>query len=106
MARLASADAVVDWNKIAIDTIKAGGHPLMVQAVEIAIVHAAIYDAVQAFTGRYAPYHVTIPGASGSPVAAVATAGHDVLLGLFPTQAAALATKYSDYLASQSLVGH
>jgi hypothetical protein len=104
MVRLASADTVVDWNKIAIDAIRAGGHPLQVQAVEIAIVHAAIYDAVQAFTGRYAPYHVTIPGATGSPVAAVATAGYNVLLGLFPTQATTLATKYSDYLANQGLL--
>jgi PAP2 superfamily len=100
----AHADAVVDWNKIAVDTIKTGGHPSQVQTVEFAIVHAAIYDAVQAFTGRYAPYHVTITGATGSPVAAVATAGHDVLLNLFLQQAATLNTKYSDYLASQGLL--
>ena len=54
-SHLAHADAVVDWNKMSVDTIKAGGHPLMVQAVEIAIVHAAIYDAVQAFTGTLRP---------------------------------------------------
>lgn len=101
---IAHADAVVDWNKIAVATIKAGGHPGPVQNVEFAIVHAAIYDAVQAFDGRYAPYHVTIPGATGSPVAATAKAAHDVLLNLFPQQAATLDTKYSDYLASQGLL--
>src|SRR5690348_1858797 len=76
----AYADAVVDWNIIAVDTIKAGGHPSQVQTVEFAIVHAAIYDAVHPFDQRYTPYHVNISNASGSPVAAVATAGHDVLL--------------------------
>ena len=103
-AAFAHADAVVNWNQIAIDTIKAGGHPLQVQAVEFAIVHAAVHDAVQALDGRYAPYHAVIPGATGSPVAAIAKAAHDVLLGLFPAQAAALATKYSDYLATQGLL--
>jgi hypothetical protein len=100
---LAHADAVVDWNKVAVDTIKTGGHPSQVQTVEFAIVHAAIYDAVQAFDGRNAPYYVTIPGATGSPIAALAKAAHDVLLNLFPQQVAALNTKYSEYLTSQGL---
>jgi hypothetical protein len=103
-ASLAHADAVVEWNKIAIDTIRAGGHPSQVQTVEFAIVHVAVHDAVQAFDGRYAPYYAVISGATGSSVAAVAKAAHDILLGLFPAQAAALATKSSDYLATQGLL--
>ncbi|HXG18460.1 MAG TPA: hypothetical protein VNN62_05235 [Methylomirabilota bacterium] len=103
-APLAHADAVVDWNQIAIGAIKAGGHPSQVQTVEFAIVRAAVHDTVQAFDGRYTPYHAVIPGATGSPIVASAKAAHDVLFGFFPAQAATLATKYGNYLASQGLL--
>jgi hypothetical protein len=35
---------------------------------------------------RYEPYYTLAPGAIGSPSAAAANAGHDVLVGLFPKQ--------------------
>ena len=59
--------------------------------LDIAIVHTAVYDAVQNIGGKYKPYHVQIPGASGSPEAATAKAAHDTLVNLFPTKAEDLA---------------
>ena len=50
------------------------------------MVHAAIHDAVQAYDGRFEPYAVAITGASGSPVAAIAKAAHDVLVNRFPAK--------------------
>ena len=66
-----------------------------------AMVHGAIYDAVNAIAGTpYEPYLVA-PGAhrGDSPDAAVATAAHHVLLSLFPAQADSLDRMYADALA-------
>jgi hypothetical protein len=67
------------------------------------MVHAAVYDAVQAIEKRYEPYYVEIPGASGSPVAAAAKAAHDVLVNRFPAQTATLDTAYHQYLFNNML---
>ncbi len=104
--RLAHADAVTDWNAItaqAYATSLTAGRPGTVGVIDFAMVHAAVHDAVQAIDKRFKPYHVTIPGASGSPVAAAAKAAHAVLLNLFPAQADFLNTQYTGYLTSQGL---
>ena len=100
------ADAVVDWNVIASQTIFAVGapaHPGGSPGLDFAIVNAAIYDAVEAFDGRFEPYAVAIPGASGSPAAAAAKAAHDVLVNRFSGQTASLDATYHAYLASHGL---
>ena len=105
-AVLARADAVTDWNNIAsqaIATAIAAGRPAAVTAIDFAMTQAAVNDAVQAIDGRFQPYNVLIPGASGSPAAAVAKAAHDVLVNLFPAQVTSLDTAYQDYLASNGL---
>jgi hypothetical protein len=61
---------------------------------------------VQAIERRFKPYHVTIPGASGSPAAATAKAAHDVLVNRFPAQAATFDTAYSDYLSNNGLASN
>lgn len=78
------ADAVVDWNVIASQVITTGARPGPAGLLDFAMVHAAIYDAVEAIDGRFKPYYVVIPGASGSPAAATAKAAHDVLVNRFP----------------------
>src|SRR5262245_41172052 len=100
------ADAVTDWNVIAIQasgTASAAGRPGPFGFVDLATVHLAIHDAVQAFEGRFEPYCTNIDNATGSPVAAVAKAAHDVLVNRFTTQAGALDTIYSTYLADNEL---
>lgn len=101
------ADAVVDWNVIAIQAVNtassAGLRPGPSSLLDFAVVHAAIYDAVEAIDGRFKPYYVVIPGASGSPAAATAKAAHDVLVNRFPAQAPALDTVYHTYLANNGL---
>ena len=107
----ASADAVADWNAIAVQaTLATCPSPACVPAIparpgatgvlDIAMVQAAVYDAVQAIDRRFKPYYVEIPGASGSPVAATAKAAHDVLVSRFPWQAAFLDMTYHQYLAN------
>src|SRR5215218_8491748 len=102
---VARADAVADWNAIAVQATITGTRPGATGALDIAMAQAAVYDAVQAIEGRYEPYHTSIPGASGSPVAAAAKAAHDVLVNRFPAQAAFLDTTYQLYLVNQGLPG-
>jgi len=98
-----SADVVTDWNAITVQATLTGNRPGPSGVVDIAIVHAAIYDAVQAIEKRYDPYYVEITGASGSPVAAAAKAAHDVLVNRFPAQAPLLTPMYQQYLLSHGL---
>jgi hypothetical protein len=102
---IARADAVTEWNAYAVQaTLTAGtARPGPSGVLDIAVVHAAIYDAVQSITGEYRPYHVSVPGAHGSPDAAAATAAYIVLLNRFPGQAVDLTNKYNTYLAANNL---
>ena len=72
------------------------------QSHSFAMVHGAIYDAVNAIAGTpYQPY-LGAPHASGveSLEAAVATAAYHVLRALFPEQATRLRAQYGDALAA------
>jgi hypothetical protein len=97
------ADAVVDWDIITGQTIPFATRPGGAPGLDYAMVHAAIHDAVQAYDRRFEPYAVDITGASGSPVAAVAKAAHDVLVALFPAKTESLGTNYDAYLANHGL---
>src|SRR5262245_53559763 len=101
----ARADAVADWNAIAVQTIFAGtpARPVPVAFLDMAVVQAAVYDAVQAIDKRFKPYHVVIPGASGSTEAATAKAAHDILVNLFPEQTMDLDATYAQYLLDNGL---
>lgn len=99
----ASADVVADWNAITERSVLTAGHPPPVTGLDFAIVHVAIYDAVIAIDGRYEPYYVQIPNASGSIDAAGARAAHDILVYLFPAQTAQLDADYDAYLAQHNI---
>jgi hypothetical protein len=101
----AGADAVTDWNAITVQAALAAGLPGPSAQLEIALVQAAVHDAVQATDGRFKPYHVKVPGASGLPEAAVAAASHDMLVGLYPLQQASLDAIYTTYLNDHGLAG-
>lgn len=105
MSSAVNADAVTDWNAFAIQAIVAAGptHGSAISFLDNATVQIAVYDAVQAIEGRFKPYHVHIPGASGSSSAAAAKAAHDVLVNRFPLQAASLDMVYHTYLAAHGI---
>jgi hypothetical protein len=100
----ADADAVVDWNQITVDAVTAG-RPGPIGIVDIALVHVAVHDAVQAIEKRFEPYLFEVERASGRRSAAVAAAAHDVLVGMYPAQAATLDPIYFNYLADNALSG-
>ena len=102
----ARADAVTEWNAIAVQTVLTAGasRPGPSGFLDVAMVQAAVYDAVQAIERRHQPYFVEVPGASGSPAAAAAKAAHDVLVNRFPAQTLALDTAYQQYLANNGIL--
>ena len=100
----ARADVVSDWNLFAVLAIGAAGRPPGgAPFLDIATVHLAMHDAVAAIDHQFQPYNVAISGAKGSPVAAAATAAHDVLVNRFPAQAASLDSTYTQYVAAHGL---
>jgi hypothetical protein len=98
-----SADTVADWNAIAVQATVTAARAGPSGVLDLAMVQAAVHDAVQGIERRFKPYHVEIPGASGSPEAAAAKAAHGVLVSRFPAQAAALDTTYQQYLLDHGL---
>ena len=89
------ADIVTDWN---LHTFAAGGP----QAPRtLAMVHLAMFDAINAIEPRYRPY-LTLPAppAGASAEAAAASAAHGVLVRLFPAQAASLLAALNASLAA------
>ena len=80
----ARADTVTDWNVNAVNALvtKAGQSPT-VSTVHLAMVHGAVYDAVNSIDERYEPYLVEVRARDWySKDAAAATAAYRVLLGI------------------------
>ena len=82
----AKADVVTDWNNAALDAIRADRTAPPIASRSLAIVHVAIYDAVNGIARTHEPY--LVPSAvprSASRVAAASAAAHQALLSLFPS---------------------
>jgi hypothetical protein len=103
-------DMVLDWNAIAIQAIgnppsatpPGLGQPPPLAPIHLAMVHGAIYDAVNAIDGGHTAYLNGLPSASAnaSQAAAVAAAARDVLVALPPGSAAVTASVDGLYQAS------
>lgn len=101
-------DAVMDWNSVALEVVAedhsgtfgppSQGGPVRT-ARALAIVHAAVFDAVNSIEPQHTPYLLSHPGQGASIDAAAATAAHDTLIALYPDQAAELDAELSAYLA-------
>ena len=70
----ARADVVTDWNMTAIRASQASGQPNPMFARNMAMVHAAIYDAINAIDGRHTPHAIDINAAPGASIEAAAAA--------------------------------
>jgi hypothetical protein len=93
-------DQALVWNGVAYDElIRTAGQPPPVAMLHLAMVHGAMYDAVNAISGGYEPYLVS-PSAdpSDSKDAAAATAAYRVLVHLLPGRAAQLGVAYQTSL--------
>ena len=97
-----SVDPVVQWNKNLLALVRtAGAQPATVHPTRsFAIMHAAIYDAVNAIDGRHEPYLgqlSSVPKPASQEAAAAAA--HDVLVALYPKFQPALDSDLQQSLA-------
>jgi hypothetical protein len=86
-------DQVIQWNRILLGILRTpGAQPATVHPTRsMAIMHAAVYDAVNAIVKTHADYLVHLKAPRHASVAAAAAqAAHDVLVQLYPNQAATL----------------
>jgi hypothetical protein len=97
---VARADAVLDWNSIAVSTAIANAANPFAQGRYAAIVQLAVFEAVNSITQGYHPYLGTITAPPGaSPEAAAIQAAYHVLSVYFPNSATALNAALANSLA-------
>jgi hypothetical protein len=79
---------VIQWNRNLLAIVRTpGAQPGTIHPTRsFAMMHAAIYDAVDAVDRTHQPYRIQISGTSpdASQEAAAAAAAHEVLIGLYP----------------------
>jgi PAP2 superfamily len=99
-----SLDPVVEWNRTLLVIVRTPGvQPATVHPTRsFAILHAAIYDAVNNIDRTHRPYLVRFAGVSreASEAAAADAAAHDVLVALYPTFQATLDAQLEQLLAA------
>jgi len=99
-----SVNVIVKWNKVLLMVVRTpGAQPATVHPTRsFAIMHAAIYDAVNAIDHTHEPYLVHLVNVSpyASQDAAAASAAHDVLVALYPKFQAMLDDQLQQSLAS------
>src|SRR5262249_9216944 len=91
MSGVVRADVVTDWNRIMAQTVLTAKTSPLVTTRVVAIVQAAVFDAVNGIERRYTPIHVqpnAPPGASRR--AAAIQAAYATLVALYPLQLADL----------------
>jgi uncharacterized protein (TIGR03118 family) len=97
---LLSTDPVLQFNAAVLNAIRADRPSLGFLTRDLAIVQAAIYDAVNAIDQTSTPYLVQVQAPpDASPVAAAAAAGLFTGAALFPTDAALFQAAYQASLA-------
>jgi membrane-associated phospholipid phosphatase len=83
----ARPDMVLRWNAVALQMIRVERVPPPMAARNLAIMHLAVFDAVNAIYRSHRPYAVdAVPEAGASPEAAAAAAAYHTLVALHPKQ--------------------
>lgn len=88
---VAQEDVILQWNRVLMETVLTPGqHPATIMPVRsYAIMHAAMFDAVNSIDGTHVAYLTDVPGTPNASIeAAAAQAAHDVLVALYPTRVA------------------
>jgi hypothetical protein len=93
-------DMVLRWNNIALQAIRIEKTHPPVAARYLALMHAAIFDAVNGITGAHTSYLVNLAPLPGPrPEAAAASAAHRVLSAIYPAERTWLDRALADALA-------
>src|SRR5262245_33777296 len=101
LAASGQANVVTEWNALAAQCISGATPPARGGApgtLDLALVQAAVHDAVQAIEKDFEPFLAT-PAATGkeSAASAAAAAAHDVLVSICPASVATLDAAFKPY---------
>ena len=98
----AANNVITDWDEKAVGIVQSGtGPPPPLGFRTMAIVHTAIFDAVNSIQPRYKPYKVRLAATPDtSKEAAAAAAAAAVLIKLFPDAAADVQSTLTTYLTT------
>jgi hypothetical protein len=89
-------DAILDWNELGVAAVLAARQSPPESARSMAMMHLAMFDAVNAIERRYAPYGTELRAPAGASAnAAAASAARAVLAKLFPEQRETLEKAYA-----------
>src|SRR5689334_12524018 len=84
-------DMVLRWNALALQLIRVEKTPPPMAARNLAILHVAIYDAVNGIVRTHQPFYAdATPNGAALPEAAAAGAGSTALAALYPAERATI----------------
>ncbi len=92
----AAENVILRWNRVLVQTVIIPGQQPshIVAARSFAMMHGAMFDAVNSIDGTYEPYLIDVPGTKNASIdAAAAKAAYDVLSALYPTRIAEFAAE-------------
>ncbi len=96
----ARADIITDWNQTAMTTLLRAQLPSGAPTRALAIMHAAMFEAVNSIEPRYQPYKASLEAPKGASTAAAASAAaYRVIASIVPAQAAALEGRHKVLIA-------
>src|SRR5690606_27066883 len=107
-----AGDPILHWNAIALEVVSRdhtspdGTLPPPAQQAgpgktsrALAIVHTAMFDAVNSIYGHYEPYMIKVVGVAGASVdAAIGQAAHDTLVALYSEQSTFVSAALDDWM--------
>jgi PAP2 superfamily/Bacterial Ig-like domain len=94
-------DVITDWNATTLRAIQTSKTAPPVAAYNLALVHGAIFDAVNSIERKYTAYQVAdaIAPANASQEAAAAAAAHKILIALYPSLTSTFDAQFTKSLA-------
>jgi hypothetical protein len=94
-------DAVLDWTGVMVNAIRMQNSAPTLASRNLAILHTAMYDAVNTATRKAQPYRFLGTGPTGTdPEAAATAAGYFVIKDLYPIAAPIADELYNNYVSS------
>src|SRR5262249_21411313 len=86
-----SGDVILHWNAVLLQSLTANQVPGVPMSRNMALVHVAMFEAVNSIDRSYEPYVADVPAPSSASIqAAAAQAAFDTLFALYPTRLPAL----------------
>src|SRR5262245_14414754 len=100
-ALAARADVVLDWDDLALDCIRNDTTGPTTSTRNLAILHTAIYDAVNSVLRTHQPYLLQLDAPTNTSAEAAAVgAAYEVMMTLYPSYAPWADELYNEFVAS------